>query len=396
MAREVRSEKILTPDFTLTCSSAFLFWTVVNLLLPTMPVYALAVGGTEAHMGLVVFSYTVVVFVIRPFVGQWNERLGPSRLMRPGAAVMILTAAAYFFVRDPWSLMAVRAMQGVGMGLYSTSASTLIAFAAPPRRRGEALGIYSTSLSVTLAIGPALGMFVVNSLDFRTLFVITSILTALAAGMTFSVDRAGRYRPATPQAGKLVNEAAFLPSLMAFAAYFAYGGLTSYIPIYAVERGLANPGLFFTAYAGAAILVRTVGGRLSDVFGRTRVVIPASVCTCVAMWWLSMASDAWAVLVVGILYGTGTGMLYPTLMAQAVDRAAPQERGSAMATFLAILELGITSGAMTASLISERASISAIWAVAGSVGFLGLISYSFQSARESRSIATTETRRHGG
>ncbi|MBI4321494.1 MAG: MFS transporter [Chloroflexi bacterium] len=377
-------QRLFTVDFSLTCAASFLSWTVNNLLLATLPIYVLALGGKDNHLGYVVAAYNLSLFVSRPLAGKWSERLGPALLLRVGAGMLFVSIFAYLLVGDPWWAIAVRAAHGVGMGIYTTSATTIASYAAPANRRGEALGIFSTALALTLAIGPALGMLIVDAYSYQTLFVVIWLMTTASALMAYRVDRGGRYGQAGGRTGKLFNTDALLPSLVGFAVYFSYGGLSSYLPVYALERGLANPGLFFTAYAVGAISIRIVGGKLSDAFGRSRVIIPAIVLMGFSLLVLSAAADAWSVVTAGWLFGLGSGVLYPTLMALAVDRSSPQERGSAMATLLGTLELGITFGAIFGSLVVARAPLPVIWLASSFLAFLGLLLYVYQSARERR------------
>ena len=70
-------------------------------------------------------------------------------------------------------------------------------------------------------------------------------------------DRRGR-RPLV-----LLGTAIFVLTL-----YVSYGGLAALLPLFAAQRRLGNPGLFFTVYALVGLAVRSPAGRLSDRLGR--------------------------------------------------------------------------------------------------------------------------------
>ncbi|MBI4321490.1 MAG: MFS transporter [Chloroflexi bacterium] len=388
MGPEASKDKIFVKDFTLTFSASLLFLSVTNLLMPVVPLYVLAIGGNDGEMGVIVAAYYFMTLASRPLAGRWIARVGTARLMRLSAGALCLSIFAYLLASEPTSMLAVRVAHGATMGLYSTSANTLVTYLAPARRRGETMSFYSLAITVSQAVGPALGIFIMSATTFNGLFVTVSLLAIVPAFLVCPVDPAGKQRPTSRQAGSFLSRAALLPSFGAFVGFFAVGPAVSYVPAYAMKRGLGNPGLFFTAYALAALLVRLAGGRLSDVFGRTRIVVPANLLVCASMLWLSVAVGAWSLLGVGAAFGVANGLLYPPLAAQAIDRSSPEERGSAMATFLGSMELGIALGATLAPFIAAELSVSAVWVVAGFVALLGAAVYTREAWRE-RPVAAT-------
>ncbi|MBI4321492.1 MAG: MFS transporter [Chloroflexi bacterium] len=375
-------DRIFNKDFTLTFSASFLFWSVTNLLIPLLPLYVLTIGGSDSDMGLIVAAYWSTAMLSRTVAGRCIAWLGPARLMRISAGVLCVSVFAYLLAAAPSSLLIVRLAHGAAMGVYSTSASTLVGYLAPVRRRGETIGIYSTALSLSQAVGPAVGIALLSYASFAGLFVIVWLMATIPLVLTYPVDRAGKHRPEDRRAGRFFSRGALLPAIGAVVGFAAFGPVSSYIPVYSMEKGLANPGLFFTAYAIGGIAVRAVGGRLSDTFGRTQIVIPASALICGSMLWLSVAAGAWSIVGVGVVYGTANGLLYPALMAQAVDRSSWEERGSAMATFLCAMELGISVGAMLASLIVASFPLSVVWLMSAAIAAVGALIYTREWLRE--------------
>jgi MFS family permease len=127
--------------------------------------------------------------------------------------------------------------------------------------------------------------------------------------------------------------------------------MTAFIPIIASVRGLANPGIFFTVFALAVLLVRAKAGHLSDRRGRAAIIIPGLLAAGVAFAVLGFTSDRLWVLVGAAIYGLGFGSAQPALMALTADRVPPEERGKAMGTFYTAWELAIITGSMGAGLL---------------------------------------------
>ena len=64
---------------------------------------------------------------------------------------------------------------------------------------------------------------------------------------------------------------------MVITLFFGLGSGTvfTFLPTFSDRLGVASLALFYTAYAGAAIAVRVLGGRLIDTLGRRTVVVPS-------------------------------------------------------------------------------------------------------------------------
>jgi MFS family permease len=151
----------------------------------------------------------------------------------------------------------------------------------------------------------------------------------------------------------LFSRAAVLPSVLLLFLYVPYGTLVAFVPIVATDRGLENPGAFYTAFALAVLLVRAKAGRVSDRRGRTAVIIPGLLLAGVAFAALGLTSDwIWVLAGAGIL-GFGFGSVQPALMALTADRVPPEEWGKAMGTFYTAWELGIMMGSTGAGLLLE-------------------------------------------
>lgn len=85
-------------------------------------------------------------------------------------------------------LVVVRIVQGVGWGLSNTASGTIASDLVPKKTAGEkASDFFGLSGNLALAIGPALGLFLVNHIEFSTLFIICGSLTLIALVLALNV-----------------------------------------------------------------------------------------------------------------------------------------------------------------------------------------------------------------
>lgn len=368
---------LLTQGFVLTCLSTFFFFLSFYLLLPTLPLYALQHGMGESEIGLIIGVFALTSLVVRPYVGRAIDRRGRKGMLLLGTAVFLAAALAYHFTRTVGSLLALRLLHGSGMGFFTTAASAVITDLAPAARRGEAMGYFGLAANLAMAVGPALGIWLVSDGTFGWLFLTAGGVALAAALLATGVPETLPAGTAPPTAGPLLSRAALFPAGAMLTLCVTYGAVVSFLPLLGRQVGMANPGLFFTIYAVFLVLTRPQAGLLSDKVGRAAVVLPGMALVAAAMAALAAASAPGWLLLSGALFGIGFGAAHPALMALTADRVEAAERGRAMATFYAALELGIGSGSVLLGILLAYSSFPAMFGAAAAIAAAGTLGFLF-------------------
>jgi MFS family permease len=367
-------EPIFTRSFVLACFASLGAFLSFYLLLATLPTYVERVGGSEAAVGFVLGLFSVSAVLVRPTAGQQSDRLGKRSLMAGGAAVLLLSSALYAGASSVAALSALRLVHGLGWGVFSTASSALVADIVPPARRGEAVGYFGMFGSAAMAFGPALGVQIVRTLDFPLLFAAcaASALFATLCGLGLPRPRAlpGAAGPMGRRA--LFSRKALFPSSVLALSALTYASIVSFLPLFAARQGLGNPGVFFTVYAVTLIVLRGPLGKASDRYGRVTVIAPGLVVGALALSVLSVAASVPMLLAAALLYGLFFAAVQPTLMAMAVDRVAPAERGSAMGTFTMAMDIGIGGGSFLWGALVPLAGYQGMYLAAAGVALLAL------------------------
>jgi len=238
------------------------------------------VGGSLATVFLLGF------FVTSPLFGHWADRSGVRgrrALIVLGVLVWSLATIATGFATGPWTLIAARAVVGVGEASYVTIAPTIIDEVAPPGRKGSWLAIFYTAIPVGGALGYLTGGAVENAThSWRQAFYVAGI-PGLALGFLCLL-----IRPSVAQAAASVHRMGVLQNarrllriplyrrvVLGQCAYtFAIGGFAYWAPKYlatryGMETGHAAFVFGLVTVAGGAIGT-LVGGRLGDRATRGR------------------------------------------------------------------------------------------------------------------------------
>jgi MFS family permease len=319
-----------------------------------MPLYVAGLGGTPLQLGLIIGLFASVAMLVRPPAGWFIDTRGCRLVLLAGMAVFLLASLGYVVVRSVDGILALRIFHGLGMGLFPTAATVLVAELAPLARRGEAMGWFGIANSAGLVVGPLLGPAIAGRVGYPTLFLLAAAVATLGLLCLLLTPNPGH--PPTgagrfPHPRDLFCRDALLPSAILLFLYFPYGVMVAFIPVIAVARGLSNPGLYYTVFAVAMLLIRGWAGRLSDRFGRAAVILPGMVLASVGYLVLGLTSGVVGVLVGGAIYGLSFGIVQPALMALTTDMVPAAERGKAMGTFYFAWELGIASGSTGAGLL---------------------------------------------
>ena len=365
---------LFTRPFLFICLATGCFYFSFYLILPVMPLYVASLGGTSSQIGLIIGLFAFMAMVLRPPAGWLIDTRGTRPILVAGMSVFLLASLGYIATTGVQAILALRLFHGIGMGLFPTAATVVIAELAPPLRRGEAMGWFGITNSLGLILGPVLGPAIAARLGFPPLFLLAAGIAAVGVGCIYLVPageqpvRASRL----PRPGDLFSRAAVLPSLILLLLYIPYGAVVAFIPLVSTTRGLVNPGIFYAAFAVAMLLVRAKAGELSDRRGRPAVIVPGMCVTALSFLVLGLTEGPVGVLVGAVILGIGFGSAQPALMALTADRVAAGERGKAMGTLYTAWELGISAGAAGSGWLLNVADFGTLFLIGSVIPIAGV------------------------
>lgn len=369
------SRRLITRNFILISSAAFVAFTGFYLLIPVLPLFIESLGGSTTDIGLVVGSFTVSSFAIRLFAGPRLDAQGRRGVLLAGLATFAVGVCLLLPATSVLTLVLVRILQGLGWGALNTAANTLVADLAPANRRGEAMAIFGAVINLAMAIGPALGIALTLTAGFGAVFVSGGILAVIALavampiGETRQQPHSGQTATTNARTHQFFNRDALQPSVTMFLITLTFGATMPFLPVYA---GAETVGIFYVAYSIVLLVSRPITGRMSDVLGRKAVLAPSIVVASAGVLALSISNQLPIVLTTAVLYGIGFGAVFPSLSALTVDLCAVHQRGTAMATLTAAFDLGVAVGSVGFGLIIDAAGYQAGFisaALAGMAGF---------------------------
>ena len=319
-----------------------------------MSLKLLASGVAGAGIGLVASAYSA------GFLG--GTLLAPYEIRRIGhirtftllagicaLAALILPVAGRELVL--WSLLL--ALAGAGAAGMLTAGESWIANAAPPQQRGAILGFYHM-VSKTGAI--AAPFLVASALAGLGAFMVVS---ALFIAALLPVAATNRSQPslvaAKPFGPRRLLSLAPASVFAAFCAGAVNNSVAQLYPVFATSIRPEDAAAFSAQLNGAILAGAMIGlwpvGLLSDRLDR-RIVIAASAAigagAAVGLALTTAVNIPILTLLLAAVFGAGSLSYYAVAVANAADRASPEEITSMMAGILVIWGIGSVIGPLIA------------------------------------------------
>jgi len=359
------SSKIWSRDFILLFLTSFLTWGSFHFLLPTLPLYiADVLKGTPTQVGIISSLLALSTVLTRPLVGFALDRWGRRPVYLLSLFLLCLVAFAYNLATSLLLLAAIRVLQSVPFGGSSTASTTIASDLVPVERRGEGLGLFDLSGTLSMAIAPAVALAVLGNGQFSRLFNLSGcmLLAALLFALPVRYRPVGRTRAAFTLSNLLERRVGWLALAIA-CAYFCFGGVISFITLYAERYRIAGAGWFFTAYATGLVLSRTVGGRFFDRYGPRVPAYAGLALEAVALLLLGLWRSQIGFMTAAVLFGFGLGAITPPIFAMAVSWVPDDRRGAANATVFAGIDLGIGVGSNVLGAVAQASNYAVMYGV---------------------------------
>ncbi|MFD3335386.1 MFS transporter [Streptomyces sp. NPDC058700] len=166
--------------------------TIVNVGLPEI---GRGLGTGTRGLAWVVDAYTVVMAGLLIVSGALADRFGRRRVFRCGLLVFGLASLACALAPSLGTLVAARAVQGIGASMLSPVALAIVVNAMPdPRERARAIGVWASVFGLSMAAGPVTGGALIAAFGWRSVFWINVpvVLVALVLVAVFVPESRGR------------------------------------------------------------------------------------------------------------------------------------------------------------------------------------------------------------
>lgn len=148
---------------------AVLDTSIVNVALADM---SGTLGATIEQITWVVTGYMLSNVLIMPMMGMLSARFGRKKLYLASLALFTIASMLCGLARSLPTMVAVRALQGIGGGVIMTVAQAILRETFPPREQGLAMGLFGMGVVLAPAFGPTLGGWLTDKYSWPWIFYI--------------------------------------------------------------------------------------------------------------------------------------------------------------------------------------------------------------------------------
>ena len=365
-------------DFSLTWLSRFGVFLAHHVTRPLIPLYLITFGASSTVIGAVMAVFTVTATAMRIPIGLYIDKIGRKPFLLYGIVFFAVGKLGYLWAPSILLMLPFRVLHGLGWSGCTTAVSTISADIVPPARRGELMGYAAMASSLASALGPVLGFALYHRYQFTGVFLGAGAVLILSFLFALPVSEPQRPQSTPKQSDRPLDNIMVKESIdpaigVAFLS-FGHGGILTFLPIHALQIGLANPGIWFGIYAVCILLSRPIAGPISDKVSRQAVIIPGLMLNIAGILLLAFSTSSNWLIAAAIIGGFGTGAAQPALMTLAVDQSSAERRGQSLAQFQFFYDLGIGIGSLTLGALLDlvNQSFLIMYLVTAGVALIGL------------------------
>jgi len=381
---ELRRDRLFTSRFLLMWGYNFTVFVSVFQLLPTAPFYILSLGGSQAAAGLFLGLLTYASAVSAPLTGALGDRYGKRRMLLVASVAITIFSLLYAIAPSYEIILVLVLIHGIfWSGLLSSSSSYIIDIV-PPSRRAEGLGYSGFASILAIAVAPSLGLWVFDRGGWLVMCLELAMLNMIMAVIAWRLppDRRHAQPSRALSPGDLIEWRVLIGAITLFLYSFSYGGITSFVAVYAEQVGVTPRALYFSVFSVAILATRPFMGRYADRIGHARLIVPCLAMIVVGIGILSIATDRTLFVVSALLFGVGFGSAYPIFVAHLMQHVPEHRRTATFGALIGAFDTGIGTGSIAVGWLSQRYGFGRAFGVAGALALLSIPYFLYLEKRQ--------------
>ena len=151
--------------------------TILNVALPTL---VRDLNANASQLQWIVDAYALVFASLLLTAGSLGDRYGRRLTLGTGLLIFGIGSVLSAFATSPGSLIAWRALMGIGGAVIMPSTLSIVTNVFPAQERGRAIGIWAGFSGIGIAIGPVLGGWLLENFWWGSVFFINVPVIAVA------------------------------------------------------------------------------------------------------------------------------------------------------------------------------------------------------------------------
>jgi MFS family permease len=323
-----------------------------SLLNIAFPALAMAFDAPPEAMRWVIVGYVLTYALMSLVGGTLGDVVGHGRVFQVGSVLGLASYLLCGLAPSLGALLAGRIVQGLGGGLVYGTAPGIVTLSTVPEARGRAVGFFNAAVGLASALGPALAGAMVETLGWRSVFLVRVPLGLVLVVLAFVWLPPGRLAPGyrlmrLAEVGQGPVLVACLLAFIANAGIFAIWLLAPFALIGMAGLAPALAGAIFMLTPLTMALVAPVAGRLSDRVSVRSLIVGGLGLEAAGLWLIGQAGPNTPVPQLAFAFaaaGLGLGLFQVPNMAVVMGAFGTSQQGAAGGLAFLARTLGIVAG----------------------------------------------------
>ncbi|MFZ2447987.1 MAG: MFS transporter [Syntrophobacteraceae bacterium] len=369
------------------CAVCFGCYSGAYMRIPVLPLFARQLGADTFQIGLITSSFMLVAGVLCFPLGIMSDRLGRKRLILAGLLLSAATSILLGLSRTPWQLMGIYLFSGAGLAAFAPTMMSFVTDFSPRTHLGRSYGWYTMALYGGMSLGPAMGGFAAQLLNFEWVFTLSGIFIFFMFWIVL-IFLPGQPPPHVPQDQARSNKAILRELLrnrpllacwmVTLSSCFGLGVFITFVPLHASDQGVGvgQIGVIFGTQALVNAVSRIPFGHLSDwVSDRGNLVLAGLLGYSASIAGVGLSTTLPLFLASAFVMGISMGIAFTAVGALIAEVVPADARGLAMGGYNTCIYLGIMLSALIMGFVTRELGfrtgflITAVVNTVGAVGF---------------------------
>ena len=338
-----------------------------------LAVYADSIGASPSAIGMLVGGYAVSSILLRPVAAPIIDSYNRKRLVILSCLVLAASFLGFGASGSIRALLFFRLLQGCGLVFGNACCLVIVSDMLPREKYSSGIGSFSLAQATSQAVGPYVGLWLLDMSGYKMTFVISAVIMLLAALLASRVSvgavEARKFRLA---ASNVISKEALLPASMVMIMNVG-ASATQFLVVFASGYGLRSRiGLYFLISAGVMFATRPLIGRLTDRFGAVYVCVPAFIVSVVSYYIISVSVTMTGFVIAAVIAAFGQGACLPAMQALSMKAVPRERRGVASSTNYIGFDLGYLIGPTLAGYAAQSYGYVTMWHVMGAPFLIGV------------------------
>ena len=350
------------------------------------------IAEKEFHLtsASIILSFIVVFGLFKAvtnyFTGALANKLGRKKLLLSGWLIGIPVPFILMYANNWNWIIVANILLGINQGLTWSSTVVMKIDLVGEKERGYAMGLNEFAGYAMLGIVAFTTSIIANKFGLRPYpFIIGIGLVVLGTALTwlFIKDTSSHAKleatkdTATPALKNVFAETSWLNKNLGSVTQAGLinnlndAMIWGILPVLLSHRGynIESIGIITAIYPAVWGLAQLVTGRLSDIYCKKDLLAVGMLLQGIAIVLLNYADNMIHYIIISVVLGIGTAIVYPTFLSSIAENTNPQQRAKSLGVFRFWRDLGYVFGALLTGITTDLFSVEFSIFIIGSLTF---------------------------